>query len=76
MTVEFENLRTELRIENPDDFYQELIDLHADLSEDESQKLNAKLVLILANHIGDMRVLREALECAAIRTSRRRPQPR
>ncbi len=76
MTVEFENLRTELRIENPDDFYQELIDLHADLSEDESQKLNAKLVLILANHIGDMRVLREALECAASRTSRRRPQPR
>ena len=64
MTTQFKNLRTDLRIERPDDFYQELIDLHAGLSDDESQKVNAKLVLILANHIGDGDVLREALECA------------
>ena len=66
MTVQFTHLRTELRIESPDDFYQELIDVHAGLSEAESQKVNAKLVLILANHIGDMDVLHEALECASL----------
>lgn len=71
MTVQFKHLNTELRIEKPDDFYQELIDLHAGLSEDESQKVNAKLVLILANHIGDIDVLREALECANLSGSSR-----
>ena len=66
MTVRFDNLKTELRIENPDDFYEELIGLHAGLSDEESQKVNAKLVLILANHIGEIEVLREALECARL----------
>ncbi|MGI9326451.1 MAG: DUF2783 domain-containing protein [Pseudomonadales bacterium] len=64
MTVQFDHLRTELQIARVDDFYQELIDLHAGLSDKESQKLNAKLVLILSNHIGDMNVLQEAIECA------------
>lgn len=63
MTVQFDNLKTELQIARVDDFYQDLIDLHAGLSDYESQKLNAKLVLILANHIGDMTVLDEALQC-------------
>ena len=69
MTVQFKKLKTELRIGNPDDFYQELIDMHAGLSDEESQKVNAKLVLILANHIGDINVLREALECASLSAS-------
>lgn len=64
MTVQFDNLKTTLQIARVDDFYQDLIDLHADLSDAESQKLNAKLVLILANHIGDMQVLEEALQCS------------
>ena len=64
MTVQFDNLKTGLRIERPDDFYQDLIDLHAGLSDFESQKLNAKLVLVLSNHIGDAKVLQEAIECA------------
>ena len=76
MTVRFESLKTELRIENPDDFYQELIDLHAGLSDDESQKINAKLVLILANHIGEIDVLREALECAKLPVTKQRETAR
>jgi uncharacterized radical SAM superfamily protein len=64
MTEQFNKLRTDLRIAKPDDFYQQLIDAHAGLSDEESQKVNAKLVLILANHIGDTDVLREALQCA------------
>jgi Protein of unknown function (DUF2783) len=57
-------LNTEPNIGTPDDFYQELIDLHRDLSEEQSALVNAKLVLLLANHIGDMTVLREAMAAA------------
>ncbi|MBR9908974.1 MAG: DUF2783 domain-containing protein [Gammaproteobacteria bacterium] len=64
MTVHSDNLQTDLRINSPDDFYQELIELHAGLSDDESQKLNARLILILANHIGDITVLRQAFQYA------------
>ena len=48
----------------PDDFYQELIDAHRDLTETQSALLNARLILVLANHIGDLAVLREALAAA------------
>jgi hypothetical protein len=44
-----------------DDFYQLLIDAHRDLADEDSTMLNAKLVLLLANHIGDIAVIREAL---------------
>ncbi len=44
-----------------DDFYQELIDMHRDLSDEQSAQVNAKLILILSNHIGDLSVLREAM---------------
>ena len=47
-----------------DDFYEMLIDAHRDLSDDQSQLLNSKLVLLLANHVGDLSVLREALAIA------------
>ncbi|MEY4368320.1 MAG: hypothetical protein RL564_270 [Pseudomonadota bacterium] len=47
-----------------DDFYQLLIDTHRDLSESQSAMLNAKLILILANHIGDISALREAMQVA------------
>ena len=47
-----------------DDFYQLLIDTHRDLSEAQSAILNAKLILILSNHIGDISVLREAMQIA------------
>ena len=47
-----------------DDFYEALIRAHEGLSEAESHTLNARLVLILANHIGDLAVLREALALA------------
>jgi Protein of unknown function (DUF2783) len=47
-----------------DDFYEALIRAHEGLSEKESHTLNARLVLILANHIGDLTVLREALSLA------------
>jgi hypothetical protein len=47
-----------------DDFYELLIDTHRDLSDEQSEQLNARLILILANHIGDIGTLREALQLA------------
>ena len=47
-----------------DDFYEALIDAHQGLSDEQSEALNARLILLLANHIGDLRVLRQALAAA------------
>ena len=47
-----------------DDFYEALIDSHRGLDDAQSQAVNARLILLLANHIGDLRVLREALAAA------------
>ncbi len=51
-------------IPDPDGFYDELLSVHQELDKSESDALNARLVLILANHIGDRSVLRQALEAA------------
>ena len=52
-------------IPDPDGFYAELIAAHEGLSDEESQALNARLILLLANHVGDRETFREALEAAA-----------
>jgi hypothetical protein len=57
-------LITDPHLESPDDFYEALIDAHKDLSAAESHALNARLVLLLANHVGSLDVLREALAAA------------
>jgi len=54
-------LNTRPNLAAPDDFYEHLIDAHRDLDNDQSHTLNAALVLLLANHIGDADVLYEAL---------------
>ncbi len=59
------HLNTSANIAKPDDFYEELLVLHEGRSEKESEALNAKLVLILANHIGNRDVLTQAMELAA-----------
>ena len=57
-------LNTEPNLESPDDFYEALIDAHRDLDPARSHELNAKLVLLLANHVGRQAVLKQALEAA------------
>ena len=47
-----------------DDFYEMLIEGHRGLSDEQSELMNARLVLLLANHVGDLRVLKEAIEAA------------
>jgi hypothetical protein len=57
-------LRTETAFERPDDFYELLIETHRGLTDEQSAMVNAKLILLLANHIGDLQVIREALDHA------------
>ncbi len=58
-------LTTAPNIPDPDGFYAELISAHDGLSEEDSAALNARLVLLLANHIGNRAVLTEAIAAAA-----------
>jgi hypothetical protein len=59
------DLITTPNLDAPDDFYEALIEAHQGLSTEESHAFNARLVLVLANHIGATGVLRQAFEAAA-----------
>jgi uncharacterized radical SAM superfamily protein len=58
------HLITTPNIPDADDFYELLLQAHHGLSDEESQALNARLVLILANHVGDKTVLKQAIDLA------------
>ena len=57
-------LNTEPNLASPDDFYERLIATHRGLTDADSALVNAKLVLLLANHIGDPAVLAQAMAAA------------
>jgi len=64
-------LKRDPNVPDPDGFYAAIIDAHSDLDDAQSAALNTRLVLLLANHIGDPDVVREAI--AAARRSLDRP---
>ena len=57
-------LLTDDRVRDPDDLYQVLVEAHRDLSPAESRRVDACLVLLLANHVGDLDVVRDAARAA------------
>ena len=57
-------LNIEPNLTNADEFYEALLDAHRDLTLEQSHRMNAKLVLLLANHIGDLSVLKDAMQRA------------
>lgn len=57
-------LKTEANLADPDGFYERLIAAHRGLDGAGARRLDAKLILLLANHIGDSEVLCEALRLA------------
>jgi len=59
-------LITKSNILIPDEVYELLILLHDGCTQEESNKRNAKLILMLANHIGDPEVIREAIAIASV----------
>jgi hypothetical protein len=64
-------LNTAPNIADSDGFYEELVAAQRDLDDEQAEKLLAKLVLLLANHIGDRAVLSEAIARARRNTLRR-----
>lgn len=59
-----QKLKLTPNIEDADGAYQSLIDAHSDLSDAQSVALNARLILLLINHIGDRQVIEEAIVAA------------
>jgi hypothetical protein len=57
-------LSTSSNFAKPDDAFRAIVEAHRGLTDEESAELGAALVLILANHIGDLDVLREAIALA------------
>jgi len=53
--------------DHADDFYADLLEVHEGLEKSDSDALNARLILVLANHIGDNVVLKQALQAAALK---------
>ena len=58
-------LRRTLNLSQPDEVYNAIVDAHKDLSEEECRTFDARLILLLVNHIGDEDVIHEALRAAA-----------
>ncbi len=58
-------LKLTANIDDPDGFYADLLAVHEGLDKHQSDALNARLILILANHIGEQETLRMALAVAS-----------
>ena len=57
-------LNLEPNIDQPDSFYNKLIQLYEGLNESESREVQARLILLLSNHIGDSEALYKAMRIA------------
>ncbi len=60
------NLILTPNIDGADDFYAELLAAHEGLSKEDSDALNARLVLVMANHIGDREAISQAIQTAKL----------
>jgi hypothetical protein len=65
-------MKKQLTVQDADSFYEQLLDAHQDLTPEQSALLNARLILILANQVGDAQVLKECVEAAKLPA---RPSP-
>ena len=57
-------MKITLNLQDADGFYEQLLDAHQGLTEEQSALLNARLILLLANQVGDAKVLKECVEAA------------
>lgn len=57
-------MKTTLNLQDADGFYEQLLDAHQGLSPEQSELLNNRLILLLANQVGDARLLRDCVEAA------------
>ncbi len=59
-------MKTSLNLQDADAFYEQLLDAHQDLSPEQSELFNARLILLLANQVGNAKVLQECLRAAQL----------
>ena len=57
-------MKTTLYFQDADTFYEQLLDAHNGLDQAQSEMLNARLILLLANQVGDAQVLRDCIAAA------------
>ena len=57
-------MKTELNLQDADGFYEQLMNVHEGLSAEQSEQLNMRLILLLANQVGNAAVLRDCIESA------------
>ena len=57
-------MKTSLNLQDADGFYEQLLDAHEGMSDDQSALFNVRLILLLANQVGDSTVLRQCVEAA------------
>lgn len=57
-------MKTELNLQDADTFYEQLLNAHEGLSPTQSEQLNLRLILLLANQVGDASILRDCIESA------------
>ncbi|MGE0332284.1 MAG: DUF2783 domain-containing protein [Ramlibacter sp.] len=57
-------MKTTLNLQDADTFYEQLMDAHAGLSGEQSELFNARLILLLANQVGDAQVLKDCITAA------------
>ena len=59
-------MKATLNFQDADSFYEQLLDVHEGLTAQQSELLNARLVLLLANQVGDAKVLKECIAAAKV----------
>jgi hypothetical protein len=57
-------MKTTLNLQDADGFYEQLLDAHQGLTAEQSALVNARLILLLANQVGDAKVLKDCVEAA------------
>ena len=57
-------MKTTLNLQDADGFYEQLLDAHQGLTAEQSGLVNARLILLLANQVGDAKVLKDCVEAA------------
>jgi hypothetical protein len=57
-------MKTTLNFQDADTFYEQLLDAHEGLTKEQSELLNARLILLLANQVGDAKVLKDCVDAA------------
>ena len=58
-------MKTELNFQDADTFYDQLLNAHEGLNAEQSEQLNLRLILLLANQVGNAAVLRDCIESAS-----------